>query len=642
MMVPAAGPSRDERRSGREVVRELLLSLPVAVAYVSGPDLVHEFANEEYLQIVGRRDLIGVPLREALPELPPERLESVLRVARTGQPLQGREFEIWIRRPGQEPDQLFMDFACQPLRDEAGRVSGVLLCGSDVTCHVRDRRQLEVLAEQLAPSEERYRTLFETLPQGVVHFDADGSILGANPAAGEILGLAPDAMTTCPLDRAGCAVHEDGTPYRPDEAPVLVALRTGEIVADVVVGVPHGRTGELRWLRVTAVPDSRDEQGRPQRAYAMFADITEQRRAEAALRESNRLLGRLREANVLGVSVADEAGVLEANDAYLAMIGYTRDDLESGRISWRAITPSKWVAADEDAVEQLRRSGATQPYEKEYVHRDGHRVPVLIGAAVIDWDPMRWATFVVDLTDRQRAEHERAVLLAREQAARAEAGAAHDRLRLLLRAGSVVAATRNPDDLLEWVTQLVVPTLADYCVAFMPTLDGKLRATKLSHRDPAMAKTLERLREHPIPSAGPLISQIAYTTGTTQLASEFSAETPAWTQAAPELMKIEGEAGTASALAVPLLAGQHPLGVLLLGCGESRPRFAATDAAVVEELVRRLAAGLANVEAFPRAHRRRNPAARPPSRRPPSHRGTRFRRALPSRQRRRARRRRLV
>jgi PAS domain S-box-containing protein len=460
----------------------------------------------------------------------------------------------------------------------------------------------ELLAEQLASSEERYRTLFETLPHGVVHYNADGSILGANPAAREILGLAPDAMITWPAGRAGRAVHEDGTPYRPDEAPVLVALRTGEIVADVVVGVPHGRTGELRWLLVTAVPDSRDEQGRPQRAYAMFADITEQRRAEAALRQSNRLLGRLREANVLGVSVADEAGVQEANDAYLAMIGYTRDDLESGRISWRAITPPEWAAADEDAVEQLRRSGACQPYEKEYVHRDGRRVPVLLGAAVIDWDPLRWATFVVDLTARQRAEHERAVLLAREQAARGEAGAAHDRLRLLLRAGSVVAATRNPDELLEWVTQLVVPTLADYCVAFMPTPDGKLRATKLTHRDPAMAKTLERLREHPIPSAGPLISQIAYTTGTTQLASEFSAETPAWTEAAPELMKIEGEAGTASALAVPLLAGQHPLGVLLLGCGECRPRFAATDAAVVEELVRRLAAGLANVEAFAREH----------------------------------------
>ncbi len=602
MMVSAAGPGRGERRGGRAIVRELLLTLPAAVAYVSGPDLVYEFANEEYRQIVGGRDLIGVPLREALPELAPERLEAVVQVAQTGEPLRGRESEVWIRRHGQEPEQLFVDFVYQPVRDDAGCVDGVLLYASDVTGHVRDRRQLEKLAGQLTSSEERYRTLFETLPQGVVHYNADGSVLGANPAASEILGLAPDAMTTWPLDRAGRAVHEDGTPYEPDELPVMVALRTGEIVADVVVGLPDGRTGELRWLRVTAVPDSRDEQGRPQRAYAMLADITEQRRAEAALRESNRLLGRLREANVLGVAVASQAGVQEANDAYLGMIGYTRDDLKSGRISWRALTPPEWAASDEDAVGQLRRSGACQPYEKEYVHRDGHRVPALVGAAVIDWSPLRWATFVVDLTARQRAEQERAVLLAREQAARAEAGAAQERLMFLLRAGDLVAATRNRDDLLEQVTQLIVPTLADYCVAFMPTSDGKLRVSKLTHRDPASAETLKRLRDHPIPAAGPLMSQIAYTTGTTQLASEFSARTPTWAGAAPELMKIVDQVRPVSALAVPLLAGKHPLGVLVLGRGEPRPRFAATDTAVVEELARRMAAGLANVETFAREH----------------------------------------
>ena len=70
-------------------------------------------------------------------------------------------------------------------------------------------------------------------------------------------------------------------------------------------------------MRVTAVPDARDDQGRPSRAYAIFTDLTEQRRTEAALRQSTALLGRLREANVLGVVVLDEHRVYEANDAYL-------------------------------------------------------------------------------------------------------------------------------------------------------------------------------------------------------------------------------------------------------------------------------------------------------------------------------------
>ncbi len=124
-----------------------------------------------------------------------------------------------------------------------------------------------------------------------------------------------------------------------------MALRTGEIVADVVAGVRHGRTGELRWLLVTAVPDARDEQGRPRRAYAMFTDLTEQRRTEAALRESTALLGRLRDANVLGVVLVGEHRIYEANDAFLDIIGYSRDDLAAGRISYQSITPPEWAAA---------------------------------------------------------------------------------------------------------------------------------------------------------------------------------------------------------------------------------------------------------------------------------------------------------
>lgn len=429
--------------------------MPGSVAYVAGPDLVFQFANEEYRRIVGERELVGRPLREALPELASERLARVERAVKDGQRFAGHESEVWLRRGGEEPEQMFVDFVYQPVPDGAGGVAGVLMAGHDVTAHVRDRRKLEGLAGRLETSQERYRTLFETLPLGVVHYNADGSILGANPATAEILGLAPEAMTTWPIDRATRAVHEDGSQYKTDELPVMIALRTGEVVADVIVGLPHGRTGDLRWLRVTAVPDARDEQGRPHRAYAMFTDITEQRRAQAALRENSRLLGRLRDANIIGVAVLTEGRVHEANDAYLDIIGYTRDDLASGRIHFRAITPPEWAAADDDALDQLRRTGVARPWEKEYVHRDGHRVPILVGAAVVDSHPLRWTSFVVDLTARQRREQERQALLTSVQSARTEADTARERLAFLLQAGDLVAATDYGSDLLEQVSRLV-------------------------------------------------------------------------------------------------------------------------------------------------------------------------------------------
>ena len=119
----------------------------------------------------------------------------------------------------------------------------------------RARNPLGTLAGDATP-QERYRTLFETMPQGVIHYDADGSIIGVNPAASEMLGVDPAAVTMWPVVPQGRAVREDGSPFPREELPVPVALRTGEIVAGVVVGVRHGRTGQLRWVRITAVPDA--------------------------------------------------------------------------------------------------------------------------------------------------------------------------------------------------------------------------------------------------------------------------------------------------------------------------------------------------------------------------------------------------
>src|SRR5215469_15399076 len=121
-----------------------------------------------------------------------------------------------------------------------------------------------------------------------------------------------------------------------------------------------------------------------------------------------------------------EQRIHEANDFFLDLIGYSREDLETGRLSYQSITPPEYAGGDLAAVAQLRRTGVVPSLEKEYVHRDGRRVPVLIGGAVIEPDPLRWVTFVVDLTARQRAERERAELLVRERATKAEVSRAQE------------------------------------------------------------------------------------------------------------------------------------------------------------------------------------------------------------------------
>ena len=92
---------------------------------------------------------------------------------------------------------------------------------------------------------------------------------------------------------------------------------------------------------------------------------------------------RLVDANVIGIFVADlEGRIVEANDAFLRILGYDREDLVWGRVRWTELTPPEWHERDMRTQAELNSTGTVQPFEKEYFRKDGSRVPVLIGAAL--------------------------------------------------------------------------------------------------------------------------------------------------------------------------------------------------------------------------------------------------------------------
>src|SRR5262245_30646590 len=114
---------------------------------------------------------------------------------------------------------------------------------------------------------------------------------------------------------------------------------------------------------------------------------------------------RLVDANIIGIFVADiEGRILEANDAFLRIVRYNREDLVSGRVHRRELTPPEWRERDRRTLAELNSTGTVQTFEKEYFRKNGSRVPVLIGGALFKEVGNKAVAFVLDLSERKRAE----------------------------------------------------------------------------------------------------------------------------------------------------------------------------------------------------------------------------------------------
>ena len=138
-------------------------------------------------------------------------------------------------------------------------------------------------------------------------------------------------------------------------------------------------------------------------------EVAEREKAEAEVRELAKGLEakvrRLVEANVVGIMMFNlDNAITEANAAFLQMVQFDRDDLASGRLRWADLTPTEWRARDERAMVEIKATGTVRPYEKEYLRKDGTRVPVMVGGALFEGSQSAGVAFVLDLTEQKRAQ----------------------------------------------------------------------------------------------------------------------------------------------------------------------------------------------------------------------------------------------
>lgn len=378
--------------------------------------------------------------------------------------------------------------------------------------------------------QEKYRILFETLPLGVIHQNAAGEIISANPASQEILGITMDQMRgKTSMDTRWKMIREDGSEVPGSEHPSMIALSTGEKVGPVIRGVFIPERHEYVWLSITAIPLCRPGESTPYQSYSIFQDITLTKKSEQLIEEHRQLLEtvvhhlpvainvlsgddfrielanpvyraiapgkemtgltweelwpetgqefaqicrrvietgepfkvlnqhntirrtpdgpiedtyfswelhriklpgdkgwgllgstwettELVKANIrlkkvldaenVGVMFWDtEHGVLtDANEAFLKLMGYSRDDIEGQCFTWQKFTPEEYHDISLEEMEKFKSVGRVGPYEKEYYCKDGSRKWFLFAGSALSRNEC--VEFCVDITDRKNVEKE--------------------------------------------------------------------------------------------------------------------------------------------------------------------------------------------------------------------------------------------
>ena len=305
-------------------------------------------------------------------------------------------------------------------RTKEGLPHQVLGTSHDIT----DRKRAE---EELRRANERFELAAAAVNCLIYDWDVERNTVERTQGLTRILGYSlEEAEPTS--DWWNDRIHPDDLPHARKQT--VAALANGSRFATEY----RVRNKENQYLYVLDQGIVvRDAEGRIVRVVGSTTDISDavvaarqRKQAEEALRQSEARFRRLVESNIIGIVIADFHGnITYANDAFLQLVGYGQEDMRRGELRWIEMTPPEYRNLDEQALDEMTKSGVFTPFKKEYLCKDGSRVPILVGGALLEGYDDTVVAFVLDLTEQKRAESEREQLLKREQAAREEAEAAN-------------------------------------------------------------------------------------------------------------------------------------------------------------------------------------------------------------------------
>ncbi len=376
-------PLQDALSGNEQLYRALLESVADGVTIVTLDGLVLDINQRPLADAhLRREEVVGKPLSDLPAWSSDPAVQQRLRAA-LAQAAQGETVSFEARIHPRTDLSLDILMTITAHRDASQQIEYLICAGRNITEHKQ--------------AEDELRTLVDAIPHFVWIAGPDGSVTYNNQRLIDSL-----AMTHEQAEGDGwlAGVHPDDR-QRVWEA-WQTSIQTGEPY-EVEHRMQDGTSGAYRWFLVRSVPQ-RNAQGTTLHWVGTCTDIDEQKRTEEALRQSQERASVLMNSSIIGIFVAEEDQVVEANETYLRMTGYTREDLRAGRINWFRMTPPEYATQTQQARQELSVPHHVTRYEKDYLCKDGSHLPVVVGGVALRLDPLQVIGFVLDNSAHKELE----------------------------------------------------------------------------------------------------------------------------------------------------------------------------------------------------------------------------------------------
>jgi PAS domain S-box-containing protein len=259
-----------------------------------------------------------------------------------------------------------------PLRNLVGNVIGVMGTFQDIS----DRKQAEL---KLQKTTDRLALALNSGAIGCWEWDIQQNIIVWDDRMYELYGYSQETYSHIPYELWTNGIHPDD--HKITETMLQQAV-LGETEYDCEFRVVHPDRS-IHFIKAYGKV-TRDPQGNAQSMIGVNFDISDRKQAEISLQSSEDRFRRVFDSSVVGMLFADFQGnIIDANARFLEMVGYTREDFQSGAIDWLAMTPPEYLEKDYACMEYLIKHRQIDPWEKEYYRKDGSRISIMIGAALL-------------------------------------------------------------------------------------------------------------------------------------------------------------------------------------------------------------------------------------------------------------------